>query len=477
MRSLITAALLGLVAAQSNSTAPSITSSLPARSSTVAGGSKTAITVAADGSGQFTAINAAVLAAQNSAIPTVTVLPGTYSEFVSVTGVATITIIGATATAAADWSQNQVTIAYPAVYPAAVLGIGSNSAKGVTIRNINLVNSLAVSASSNTNAVVVSVRGYNIAFYGCSITSPGALAVSSSLGLTFFANSYFEGTDKIFYNVPTFYIYNSKIVPLNSGSSIVFSKGAVGTTAGSPFANSTIVIDSSSIQQKLGTTTSNVYLAAPNGAAAGAVAIYRNTAMGNLIAPAGIHPNGATFSSFYGEFLNTGAGSDPKSRASYDVALSADQVSQYTIDKVYGNAQSPYASTSLAWVDQEVLFALQDSVAAQLAAAPIASSSVALSIAPSTPAVLDVAISTVLASSAGVLSSGSSSMVDSSPTSSVLFSAPTVSAGPTFSATMISTATSSSCTSSVRVHFFNTNVISTHVSNLHVWSIQYARSL
>jgi hypothetical protein len=114
MQSLIVAALLGIAAAQSNGFGANSTSTVSIKPSTTSiatsqvAGSNSAITVAADGSGQFTAINAAVIAAQNSGIPTVTVLPGTYSEAVTVTGAATVTIVGATATPAADWSQNQV---------------------------------------------------------------------------------------------------------------------------------------------------------------------------------------------------------------------------------------------------------------------------------------------------------------------------------------------------------------------------------
>jgi pectin methylesterase-like acyl-CoA thioesterase len=55
----------------------------------ISSAAQSAITVATDGSGQFTAINAAVDAAQNSGIPTVTVLPGTYTEAVTVLGSAT----------------------------------------------------------------------------------------------------------------------------------------------------------------------------------------------------------------------------------------------------------------------------------------------------------------------------------------------------------------------------------------------------
>lgn len=85
MRSLFLAAFFRLATAQLNSTAsgtsfvssissqPTVPSLLTTSTSTSA---NAAITVALDGSGQYTAINAAVSAAQNSGIPTVTVLPG-----------------------------------------------------------------------------------------------------------------------------------------------------------------------------------------------------------------------------------------------------------------------------------------------------------------------------------------------------------------------------------------------------------------
>ncbi|KAJ4322503.1 hypothetical protein N0V94_002378 [Neodidymelliopsis sp. IMI 364377] len=370
MRSFAIVALFGLAAAQSNFTvsSTSIVSSASRASptslllSTTTSSVTSAITVALDGSGQYTAINAAVSAAQNSGIPTVTVLPGTYSEAITVAGTSTVTIVGATATAAADWSQNQVVISNAA----AVLTIGSSSAKGVTLKNINFVNS--ASTGPSVNAVVLALRGSNIAFYGCSIVSPGATAISASYGLTFFANSRIEGSDKLFYNVPSIYVYKSTIVPLSSGASIVFSKGA--TTQNGVFYNSSVVFDSSSIEQKSGYSNTGVFLAAPNGI--GASAIYRNVAMGTLISPAGIHPSAATVSSFYGEFLTTGAGSYAKNaatRPTYDVMLTADQVSQYTVDRVFANAFYPYGSSSLSWIDSSVLSSLIDLDASQLAQA------------------------------------------------------------------------------------------------------------
>jgi pectin methylesterase-like acyl-CoA thioesterase len=376
MRSFVVAALLGLAAAQSSasnatevlsttrisSSSSSITPTPSATFSATSTGSKSVITVAADGSAQFTAINAAVAAAQNSGIPTVSVLAGTYSEAVTILGTATVTILGPSPTGVADYSENEVTIAAPTT----PFSINTSNVKGVTVRNINIFNSATTSAG--TNAVAVSLRGSNVAFYGCSIISPGATAISATYGLAFFAHSYIEGSDKIFYNLPTAYVYNSTIVPLSSSALIVYSKGGIPT--GGSFANSTVVFDSSSIQQKSGYTNTGVFLAAPNND--GAVAIFRNTAMGSLISPAGIHSSAATISSYFGEFQTTGAGSYGKNgaaRVSYDVLLSADQVSQFTIDKVYGNAFYPYGSPSLSWVDQDVLSSLQASDSAQLAAA------------------------------------------------------------------------------------------------------------
>lgn len=321
-----------------------------------------AITVATDNSGQYTAINAAINAAQNSGIATVSVLQGTYSEAITVLGTATVTVVGATATSAADWSANQVTIVNSSV----PFSVGTSSTQGITLKNINFVSTAAAA-----NAVVISLRGANIAFYGCSIVSPGATAISSSFGFAFFANSYIEGSDKLFYNVPNIYVFKSTIVPLASGASIIYNKGA---SLSSAFYNSTVVFDSSSVKQKAGYTNSGVYLAAPNNA--GAVAIYRGTALGSLIAPAGIHNLAATISSFYGEFQNTGPGSYAQnlgSRPSYDVALTVDQVSQFTIDKIFGNA--PYGSPSVDWVDRDVLSTLQGSDTAQIALALSSSSS------------------------------------------------------------------------------------------------------
>lgn len=418
MRSVVLASLFGLVVAQSNALNATLTlSSLSQTSATstaasqIPTGPRTALTVAQDGSGQFTAIGAAVSAAQASAIPTVTVLAGTYTEAVTV-GQASVTIVGATATAAADWSQNLVTI----TNSAAALTFGSSNAKGITVRNINFVNS---GTTQGAQAVVLALRGSNTAFYGCSIVSQGIIAVSVSTGTAFFANCYIEGSDKIFYNSLTVYVYKSTIVPTYSQASIVYNKGiSSGTTV---TANSTIVIDSSVIQPKSGVTYNGVSLAAPNGL--GAIAIFRNTAMDGFIAPAGVHPTAATYQAFYGEFLSSGSGSYAKNaatRSKYDVLLTADQISQYTIEKVYGNSiYSGYSSTNMGWIDQGILASMQASYASQLADAPQVSSSAPASLSSSTLTSSSTTGSATDSASASTTCSGSTSVSCSASTTAL----------------------------------------------------------
>ncbi|KAH5375559.1 pectinesterase [Parastagonospora nodorum] len=434
MRSVVLATLFGLVAAQSNaSNATSTLTSLSQPSTTqvsssqASTGSKTAITVAQDGSGQFTAIGAAVTAAQISGIPTVTVLAGTYTEAVTI-GQASVTIVGATATAAVDWSQNQVTVSNPA----AALSIGSSNAKGITVRNINFVNSATTGAGAQ--AVALALRGSNVAFYGCSIVSPGTTVISVSTGTAFFANSYIEGSTQMFYNSLTAYVYNSTIVPLNPQAIVAYNKGTA-------TANSTIVFDSSTIKPKSDNTYSGVFLAAPNGA--GAVAVFRNTMMESLVSPAGIHPTAASYQPvFFGEFLSRGAGSyenNAAARSKYDVLLSLDQVSQFTIDKVYANAiYSGYSSSSLGWIDQNIVASIQASYASQAAAFSQISSSTSESWYSSTP--MTATVSTSMSEST---SSSANATMTVSATSSSMSAVATCSTPP--SATIVVSKTPGPC--------------------------------
>ncbi|CAD0110735.1 unnamed protein product [Aureobasidium uvarum] len=283
-------------AASVSSSSPFIpsTSSTPASSSISSSG--TAITVALDGSAQFTAINAAVNAAQNSGIPTVVVKAGTYSESIAISGTQTVTIIGPTASSVA---QNQVNIV--ANNAVGVVSIATANTQGITLRNLNLTN-----PATSGLAPAVSIRGSKHGFYTCAFVSSSSGVYYSSLGTSLIANSYLEGTDKLFYNYLTAYVYGSTIVPTASSASIMYAQGVAAGLSNA--GNSTLVVDSSSVIQKAGNTNTYVYLAAPNTSGNFTQAIYRNSNLGSLIAPSGFKGTTCSSAAFYGEFSNFGPG-------------------------------------------------------------------------------------------------------------------------------------------------------------------------
>lgn len=118
---------------------------------------KSAITVATDGTGQFTAINAALSYAQNSGYPTVTILAGTYTEAISVQATGAVTVVGQSSSFN-DYTQNQVIVQNSE----APLTIATQAILGVTWRNINFI-------TSATNAVYL--RGTKNQFIGCQMIS------------------------------------------------------------------------------------------------------------------------------------------------------------------------------------------------------------------------------------------------------------------------------------------------------------------
>ncbi|KAL4972602.1 pectin lyase fold/virulence factor [Aspergillus desertorum] len=304
--------------------------------------SSTAVLVATDSSGQFTAINDAISYAQSMGIPTVTVKAGTYTQAVTVSATATVTVIGES-NSEGDYSQNQVTIsaANPLTISANVLGI--------TFRSINFVNT-----ATGSSYAAASIRGSQNAFYSCKFVSAGSLGISASPGVAVIADSYIEALDKVIYGYPSMYLYNTTVVPVNSNALIVYNKGVTSNTV---LYNSTVVFDSCSVEAKSGTSTKNVYLAAANGY--GSTVVYRNSALGSLITASGVYVDATTMSSlnFYGEYGTTGLGSynsNLAKRSMYVSLLSTTDLARFTLAKVIASGDPQFATTSTAWVDADV---------------------------------------------------------------------------------------------------------------------------
>lgn len=122
------------------------------------------------------------------------------------------------------------------------------------IRNINITNTVATASSK---APAFSAYGSNMLLDTVSLISQGVGVYTASFGTTLITNSYIEGADKLFYAYMTAYVYASTIFPTGSSASIGYLQGY---QIGGVWYNSTLVVDSSSVQQKAGLTNSYVFL-------------------------------------------------------------------------------------------------------------------------------------------------------------------------------------------------------------------------
>ncbi|KAL0263758.1 hypothetical protein SLS55_002740 [Diplodia seriata] len=373
--------------------------------------------------------------AQNSGIPTVSVKAGTYTDSIIVQATAAVTIIGESSSSN-DYSQNKVVISNAGT----PLSWNTAASQGTTWKNINFITS-----NTASTAAAVSLSGPKNAFYNCQFVSAGDLGISSSTGTTFVYNSYIEARSKLIYNTPNMYIYGSTLTPTASNALVVFNKGVTSGTVVS--SNSTVVLDSCTVAPKSGVTVTGISLAAANGG--GSVVVYRNSALSSFILSTGVHVDSKTQTAlnFYGEFGNTGAGSyssNSAARASYVNSLSVDQVSQFSVGKVFAGAPASVATANTNWINSSVVSIVQDSDSSQVATASSAS------MVSSTTSSSSSIASSVLSSSS--VSSSSSSALLSSPvsasSSSVLLSS-SVSASSSSITSASSTSTSVSESSSL----------------------------
>ncbi|KAF5608953.1 pectinesterase [Fusarium subglutinans] len=314
------------------------------------------LTVAADGSGDYTAINDAIKAAQTSGYPTVTVLAGTYTENVVIQATPTVSIIGEVSNKRDVSSTPQVVIdnggnANPA------LSFSTASAAGITWKNIRFSNTQAGGSGG-----AVFLRGSKNAFYNCQFYAAGIAAITGSYASAIVANSYIEAPDKVLYNYPSLYLYGTTVTATDSNGLIVYNKGGL---SGSTLYNSTVVFDACDISQKSGSTNTRVFLAAGNGD--GSVAVFRDTNIGSFITATGVYVDAKTQSKLnsYIEFGTTGAGSYSNhvaDRSQYmTLATDPKDLSPYEISAFFESAYPSVAVSSLDWIDQDVLSAIQAS--------------------------------------------------------------------------------------------------------------------
>ncbi|KAJ5669749.1 hypothetical protein N7462_010819 [Penicillium macrosclerotiorum] len=300
-----------------------------------------AVTVAPDDSGQFTAIGDGIEYAQKNKIPTVTVLAGTYPA-VTVSATPAVAVIGETESQY-DYSQNKVVISAAGT----ALTVLANVA-GLTFENINFIN-------TGTSGSAINLKGNEIAFYQSQIISTGSAGVTANSAVVLIANGYIEAPTRLIYGDANIYIFNTAIVPTGNSALIVYSKGANSND------RSTVVVDRSTISRKPGADNVDVDLAAAYGT--GSVAVYKESVLGDLIAPRGVHIDSTTQNdnNLYGEYGTTGAGayaSNKDARSPYVKLLTSSDLSPFTLTSVLTGGDPAVAASSTAWIEPNILAAI-----------------------------------------------------------------------------------------------------------------------
>ncbi|KAH7031705.1 pectin lyase fold/virulence factor [Microdochium trichocladiopsis] len=407
----------------SDTLSPASDTSTASISSTLSANTDLAVTVASDGSGQYTNINSAISFAQANKIATVTVKAGTYTETIAILATATVTVVGETAATGSSYSDNLVTISNGGGTVAPVT-FSTSVSNGVSWRNLIFVNSNAASAAG-----LFFLRGSRNAFYSCQFIAAGPMGFTGSYASGVIANSYIEVADKALASYASLYVYGTVITATNNNALLVYNKGAVDST-GKQY-NSTVVFDTCQIAQKTGKTNTNVYLAAANGV--GSAVVYRDTAIAGFVASTGVYVDATTQNALntYIESGTFGAGSYPNKVAARSPYISwVTEISRlvpYDISVFFTTAFPAVAVHDVDWIDASVLALIKRSSSSP--ASSSASSSTTASFATtslSTDVSATSTSSSISETSSGLTASSSLSSASESVTSSSATTSATV---------------------------------------------------
>jgi pectin methylesterase-like acyl-CoA thioesterase len=291
---------------------------------------------------QYGNVSAAIAALPNDSQPyTIMIMPGTYTEQISITRKGKVTLIGQTSYAA-DYSQNKVTIqisngqltsanqdeSTPVIYAKKT---SDNS--GMAVYNINFVNTYP--QTTNTAALAADFYGANIAAYGCKFVGFQDTLLANK-GTQVFSNCYIEGSIDFIWGFSTAYFHQCYIATNTRGACIAAQSRAAGTVSGYVF-DSCYVTYTASYGSSFGLS----YLGRPYSNYS--TAIYMNSYIDKHINAAGWNvwstSNPQTSDVTFGEYNNTGPGSwqAGTARASFATNLTAAQASAYTLANWIGD--------------------------------------------------------------------------------------------------------------------------------------------
>ncbi|HMA93778.1 MAG TPA: pectinesterase family protein [Polyangiaceae bacterium] len=280
------------------------------------------ITVAKDGSGQFSTVQSAVdsIANGSTAHIRINIKAGTYAEKLTIANRTNLCLVGDGADKTI-LSYNDSNGSVGSTYGSASVWISANdfSAAQLTFRN---------SYGAGSQAVALRTTGLRQQFLNCRLVGyQDTLYVHS--GTQYFRKCYVQGNTDYVFGGATAVLQDCEVRNVQSGSAVAAPNTASGTAYGIVFLGGQFTAASG---------VSNVALARPWGA--DGAAAFLNATLGGHISAAGFtsmsgnSPTNARFA----EYQSTGAGANA-SRSAYQ--MTAAEAATYTIAKIYAGAWTP----------------------------------------------------------------------------------------------------------------------------------------
>ncbi|RZK42732.1 MAG: pectin esterase [Hymenobacter sp.] len=288
------------------------------------------LVVAADGSGQFRTVQAAIDAVPNQAAQPVVILlrKGTYHEKVVVPTLKMhIVLRGEEAAATVITYGDHVGapgITTPTSYSVLV------QANDFTAENVTFENAAGYSAGQ---AVALQVEGDRALFRHCRMVgNQDVLFLAAGGSRQLFQDCFIEGTTDFIFGASTA-VFDHCLIRSKKNSFITAASTPAGQAAGFVFLNCQLTADTTLAQK--------VYLGRPW--RPNAQVVYVQCDLGRHIVPAGWenwrNPENEK-TAYYAEYHSTGPGANPAGRVPWSHQLTAKEAKRYTLKQVFGGREA-----------------------------------------------------------------------------------------------------------------------------------------
>ncbi len=285
------------------------------------------ITVAKDGSGQFTTVGAAVnsIASGSSAHIRVDIKAGTYTEKLTIASRTNLCLVGAGATTTIlSYGDSSATVGSTSGSFSVLISANDFSAANLTIQN---------SYGSGSQAVALRTTGQRQQFLNCRFVGYQDTLYTHS-GSQYFRNCYVQGNTDYVFGGATAVLENCEVRNVEGGSATSAPNTDIGAAYG-------IVYLGGKFTAASGVKANSVGLGRPWGA--DGAAAYIRADLGAHIIAAGFVPmsNNQPQNARFHEYGSTGSGANASARSSYQ--LSASQAASYTVATVLAGWTPSYS--------------------------------------------------------------------------------------------------------------------------------------